>query len=151
MTGSAIRKPRIQPGYGSECADSMMAGRTTLMGTSPALSATAISPSALVKAYASGKPREVARATPASAILSSTHRQRSCSVLAARLGMPAAPNSPCASLRKPFRFPGVRLSVSVSRRIRRAASTSPRQSTSTKNELASTGSSGALPRLLPAT
>ena len=33
MIGSAIRKPRIQPGRGSARADSMIEGRTTVMGT----------------------------------------------------------------------------------------------------------------------
>ncbi len=50
MTGSAMRKPRIQPGTGSDQADSMMAGRTTLTGTLPRFSARAFSPSALVMA-----------------------------------------------------------------------------------------------------
>jgi hypothetical protein len=39
ITGSAMRKPRIQPGTGSDHADSMMAGRTTLTGTLPRFSA----------------------------------------------------------------------------------------------------------------
>ena len=47
--GSAMRKPRIQPGRGSEMADSMMDGRTKVMGTLPAQPSTrARSPSALV-------------------------------------------------------------------------------------------------------
>ena len=50
MTGSAMRKPRIQPGRGSAHADSMMDGRTMLTGTSPRVSLSACSPSALVKA-----------------------------------------------------------------------------------------------------
>ncbi len=50
MIGSAIRKPRIQPGRGSDSADSMMEGRTTVMGTRPShCSTSARSPSAFVK------------------------------------------------------------------------------------------------------
>ena len=50
MIGSAIRKPRIQPGRGSESVDSMMEGRTSVMGTRPShCSTSARSPSALVK------------------------------------------------------------------------------------------------------
>ena len=48
MTGSAMRKPRIQPGLGSASADSMIDGRTMLTGTSPWVSISARSPSALV-------------------------------------------------------------------------------------------------------
>ena len=33
MIGSAMRKPRIQPGRGSASADSMIEGRTMVMGT----------------------------------------------------------------------------------------------------------------------
>ena len=48
--GSAMRKPRIQPGRGSARADSMIDGRTKVMGTRPSHCATnARSPSALVK------------------------------------------------------------------------------------------------------
>ena len=36
MTGSAIRKPRIQPGFGSAQDDSMIEGRTMLIGTGTA-------------------------------------------------------------------------------------------------------------------
>ena len=50
MTGSAIRNPRIQPGRGSANADSMIDGRTIETGTSPRVSTSACSPSALVKA-----------------------------------------------------------------------------------------------------
>jgi len=50
ITGSAMRKPRIQPGTGSAHADSMMAGRTIDTGTSPRFSPRAFSPSALVMA-----------------------------------------------------------------------------------------------------
>jgi len=50
MTGSAMRKPRIQPGYGSASADSMIDGRTMLTGTSPRFSARARSPRAFVYA-----------------------------------------------------------------------------------------------------
>ena len=35
MTGSAIRKPRIQPGRGSARADSTIEGRTKVTGSSP--------------------------------------------------------------------------------------------------------------------
>ena len=35
MTGSAIRKPRIQPGRGCESADSTIEGRTKVTGSSP--------------------------------------------------------------------------------------------------------------------
>jgi len=48
MTGSAMRKPRIQPGFGSAHEDSMIDGRTMLTGTSPFESVRACSPSALV-------------------------------------------------------------------------------------------------------
>ena len=49
MIGSAMRNPRIQPGRGSASADSMMDGRTTVMGTRPSHCATsARSPSAFV-------------------------------------------------------------------------------------------------------
>ena len=48
MTGSAMRKPRIQPGLGSAQADSMIEGRTMLTGTSPRVSSRARSPSAFV-------------------------------------------------------------------------------------------------------
>ncbi len=48
MTGSAIRKPRIQPGFGSATADSMIDGRTMLTGTLPRDSPSARSPRALV-------------------------------------------------------------------------------------------------------
>ena len=48
MTGSAMRKPRIQPGRGSARADSMIDGRTIDTGTSPLLSASACSPRAFV-------------------------------------------------------------------------------------------------------
>ena len=50
MIGSAMRKPRIQPGRGSASADSMIDGRTMVMGTRPShCSTSARSPSALVK------------------------------------------------------------------------------------------------------
>ncbi len=49
MIGSAIRKPRIHPGRGSDTADSMMDGRTNVMGTFPSHCSTrAFSPSAFV-------------------------------------------------------------------------------------------------------
>ena len=48
ITGSAMRKPRIQPGRGSASAVSMMDGRTMLTGTAPRLSVSARSPRALV-------------------------------------------------------------------------------------------------------
>ena len=53
MMGSAIRKPRIQPGNGSENADSMIEGRTIEMAMGfgldgPWASTSARSPSALV-------------------------------------------------------------------------------------------------------
>ena len=55
MIGSAIRKPRIQPGRGSASADSMIDGRTMLRRgpASPRAATvrlTATSPRALVKA-----------------------------------------------------------------------------------------------------
>ena len=50
ITGSAMRKPRIQPGLGSASADSMIDGRTIETGTSPFDSVSACSPSALVNA-----------------------------------------------------------------------------------------------------
>ena len=56
MTGSAMRKPRIQPGNGSASADSMIDGRTIDTGTLPLTSVSACSPSAFVYAYASGQP-----------------------------------------------------------------------------------------------
>ena len=49
MTGSAIRKPSIQPGYGRARALSMIEGRTMASGLSPAVSSRAISVRALVK------------------------------------------------------------------------------------------------------
>ena len=50
MIGSAMRKPRIQPGRGSASADSMIEGRTKVMGTRPShCSTSARSPNALVK------------------------------------------------------------------------------------------------------
>ncbi len=58
MTGSAMRKPRIQPGNGSAMADSMIDGRTIDTGTLPRASISARSPMALVNAYASGKPSD---------------------------------------------------------------------------------------------
>ena len=48
MTGSAMRKPRIQPGRGSSRADSMIDGRTIETGTSPFDSSRARSPRAFV-------------------------------------------------------------------------------------------------------
>ena len=48
ITGSAMRNPRIQPGFGSAIADSMMDGRTMDTGTAPFDSVSACSPSALV-------------------------------------------------------------------------------------------------------
>ncbi len=48
--GSAIRKPRIHPGRGSARADSMIDGRTMVMGTVECAPTRARSPSALVKA-----------------------------------------------------------------------------------------------------
>ena len=48
--GSAMRKPRIHPGSGSASADSMIEGRTTVVGTSGWPVTSARSPSALVKA-----------------------------------------------------------------------------------------------------
>ena len=48
MTGSAMRKPRIQPGRGSASADSMIDGRTIDTGTAPLVSVSACSPSAFV-------------------------------------------------------------------------------------------------------
>ncbi len=151
ITGSAIRKPLIQPGKGLASADSIIEGLTILIGIDRDVSRRAISPSAFVYAYASGNPNECARERPASAIRSSTQRERNCSVFDARAGTPAAPNSERASLRNSLNRSGVRLAVSVSFLVRLAASTSIFQSTSTKNGLASTGSSGAAPLLLPAT
>ena len=57
---------RIQPGYGSASALSMIDGRTMLTGTAPLVSVRACSPSALVNAYASGQPTLAARDRPAS-------------------------------------------------------------------------------------
>ena len=88
---------------------------------------------------------------PAATMRSVTHLARSDSVLSASSGVPAAPSSWRADLRNLARRSGVRLAVSASRRARRAASTSCRQSTSTKNGLSSMSSSGAAPRRLPAT
>jgi len=48
ITGSAMRKPRIQPGDGSESALSMIDGRTMFTGTGPLVSTRACSPRALV-------------------------------------------------------------------------------------------------------
>ena len=54
MIGSAMRKPRIQPGRGSASADSMIEGRTMVIGTGvgrrrlPYWATSARSPSALV-------------------------------------------------------------------------------------------------------
>ena len=49
MIGSAMRKPRIHPGRGSASADSMIDGRTKVMGTRPShCSTSARSPSAFV-------------------------------------------------------------------------------------------------------
>ncbi len=49
MIGSAMRKPRIQPGRGSASADSMIEGRTKVTGTLPSHCWTsARSPNALV-------------------------------------------------------------------------------------------------------
>jgi hypothetical protein len=49
MIGSAIRNPRIQPGRGSARADSMIEGRTMVMGNrSPNRAVRARSPRALV-------------------------------------------------------------------------------------------------------
>ena len=50
MIGSAIRKPLIHPGRGSARADSMIEGRTTVVGTSGCRVTRTRSPSALVKA-----------------------------------------------------------------------------------------------------
>ena len=50
MIGSAMRKPRIHPGRGSASADSMIDGRTTVVGTSGCDPTSARSPRALVKA-----------------------------------------------------------------------------------------------------
>ena len=49
MMGSAMRKPRIHPGRGSARADSMIEGRTKVIGVS-GCPVTGRSPSALVKA-----------------------------------------------------------------------------------------------------
>ena len=50
MIGSAIRNPRIQPGRGSVRADSMIEGRTKVIGSFPAHCSTSTrSPMALVK------------------------------------------------------------------------------------------------------
>ena len=151
ITGSAIRNPRIQPGTGSAHADSMIDGRTIETGTSPLLSVTACSPSALVNAYASGQPTLAARARPASTSWSLTQRSRSCSVLAASAGAPAAPSSARASLRNRARCSGWRLMASVSPFSRRAAATSSRHESPMSNGPSLTSSSGALPRRLPAT
>ena len=105
-TGSAIRKPRIQPGRGSAHADSMIDGRTMLTGTVPLESVSACSPSALVNAYASGHPTLAARARPASTSRSRTQRSRRCSVLAASAGAPAAPSSVRASARNSCSWAG---------------------------------------------
>ena len=49
ISGSAILKPSIHPGYGCSQDDSTMAGRTTDTSTPVPTSATTRSPSALVK------------------------------------------------------------------------------------------------------
>ncbi len=48
ISGSAILKPSIQPGYGCSSADSMMLGRTMVTGADSACRSTFRSPSALV-------------------------------------------------------------------------------------------------------
>jgi hypothetical protein len=48
ITGSAMRNPRIHPGYGSWIADSMIDGRTIDTGTSPRFCSSARSPRAFV-------------------------------------------------------------------------------------------------------
>jgi hypothetical protein len=151
ITGSAIRKPRIHPGFGSAHADSMIDGRTIDTGTLPFVSTSACSPSAFVYAYASGHPRLAARERPACTSSDLTHRLRNCSVFEASAGAPAAPSSRRASLRKRSRFFSVRLSASVSPLRRRADATSLRQSSPMSNGPSLTSSSGALPRRLPAT
>ncbi len=114
MTGSAMRKPRIHPGFGSAQADSMMDGRTIDTGTLPLESVSACSPSALVNAYASGHPTLAARERPASTSWSLTQRSRSCSVFAARAGAPAAPEFVAcflAILHQPFGLAAERFCV----------------------------------------
>jgi hypothetical protein len=129
----------------------MIDGRTMLTGTAPLESVSACSPSAFVKAYASGHPTLAARARPASTRRSRTQRSRRCSVFAASAGAPAAPSSVRAAARNSCSWAGWRLAASASPRRRRAAATSARQLSPRSNGPALTSSSGAVPRRFPAT
>ena len=117
MTGSAMRKPRIHPGRGSASADSMIEGRTIVTGRSPRCCEERALAERLRVRVRVGPAQ---RCRPGSARLDhagpAPTRARSCSVLAASAGVPAAPSSWRASLRKRARCSGVRLTASASRR-----------------------------------
>ena len=146
MTGSAIRKPSIQPGYGRARALSMIEGRTMASGLSPAASSSAISVRALVKVYTSGQPRLRARERPYSTSRSRSQERRCCSLRLATDWGPARPISERALASNRASCSGRRESVSTWVRTRRAASHSVRQRSGRLRS-----SSGCVPRVSPAT
>jgi len=146
--GSAMRKPRIQPGRGSARDDSMMEGRTMVMAPTRRIGSPERArpgPSCTDRRRPS---EDCARAWPAVTICFFTQSSRRRSARSARRWSPAPPSSPRAALANWSSRWGWRDSASVSPRCRRAATTSVRQSTSTVNRLPSSSSSR--PRLMGA-
>ena len=122
MIGSAMRKPRIQPGPGSASADSMIDGRTMVMGRRRRTGSTrARSPEGLGVGVGVGPAEGLGPGPPASTSCVLTQSSRSCSARSASRWSPAAPSSPRASLVNAARRSGRRDSASRSPRRRRAA------------------------------
>ena len=128
MIGSAIRKPRIHPGRGSARADSMIEGRTMVMGTIGLVGAMLADQGPFAQGLGEGVgvgPAEgLGRALPASTSWRLTQSSRSCSARSASRWRPAAPSSSRACLVKRPSRSGWRDSASRSARSRRALATS---------------------------
>ena len=133
MIGSAIRKPRIQPGRGSASADSMIEGRTMVMGSvSPYWGHQGPLAEGLgVRVGVGPTPATGPGPCRSSTICFLTHSSRSRSARSASRCRPAAPSSPGLLVEGASSRSGRRDSASLSpRRCRRAACTSARQSMS---------------------
>ena len=143
ITGSAMRKPRIQPGRGSASDDSMIDGRTIDTGMLPrGLGQRALAERLRVRVGVGPAERRRRGRGPASTMRSLTHCVRRCSVFSASSGAPAAPSSRRASVRKRLQ----RLGRRDCRLRRRRALGGPRRPRRASRCRGRTGSRTAAPR-----
>ena len=152
ITGSAIRKPRIQPGSGSASADSMIDGRTIVTGSrTPGLQQSplaqrlgvgvGIRPAQSLGPGLAGGDQAVL--DPVLAESFGPGGQQGGAGRPELAGGPGAETGPASW--------GPGWPASASARARRAASTSGRHATSVDHGVSERVASGARPRRLPAT